>query len=157
MEAAGRGIEAVIFAVASVALIALLVSVIPVSEQEYTTRYEAYQSGETAREQARQETERVQAEQWNSTLRTWAWPTAAAVVLVVVAVQAGRSYRHKESEQTKRRALLVWYVANCLPPGTNVQIGTWRGELAVINHDDGEIIPYSVASLEVGGRRLLTD
>ena len=134
-----------------------LVDTIPGTDEQYTARYSAYQAGETAREQARQETERVQAEQWNSTLRTWAWPTALGVVLVVMAVQFGRSHRHAQSEQTKRRALLMWYVANCLPAGTNAQIGTWRGELAVFDHDSGEIIPYDVAQLEVGGHRLLTD
>ena len=147
----------IVYVAACLAVLVIMTLAVVESEGEQTTRYTAQQQQETLRERERQATERVQAEQWGDTLRTWAWPTAAAVVLVVVAVQAGRSYRHKESEQTKRRALLVWYVANCLPPGTNVQIGTWRGELAVINHDDGEIIPYSVASLEVGGRRLLTD
>ena len=78
-------------------------------------------------------------------------------MLVVVAVQAGRSHRHAQSEQTKRRALLVWYTNRYLPPGTNAEILPWRGELSIIDHDSGEIIPYSVAQLEVSPHRLLTD
>lgn len=128
----------------------------------YTARYQSYQAGETAREQeitrrvqAQQETERVKSEQWNETARTWAWPTAIAVILVVVAVQAGRTMRHRETEVTKSRALLAVYMAHMLP-GANASIGMYRGELAIINHDDGgEIIPYSVAEIELSANRLL--
>ena len=146
----------VVYCVASLAVVVLVFGAIIETEGEQTTRYTTQQQQETLREQARQATERVQAEQWGNTLRTWAWPTAAAVILVVVAVQAGRSYRHGQSEQTKRRALLVWYAQHHLPDA-RVEIGQYRGELALIDHDSGEIIPYDVAQLEVGGHRLLTD
>lgn len=127
----------------------------------YTDRYQAYQDGLVAREQeqtrrvqAQEETERVQSEQWNATLRQWAWPTALAVILVVIAIQAGRSHRHRETEVTRRRALLVMYMGHMLP-GAHAAIGMYRGELAIINHDDGEIIPYDVAEIELSANRLL--
>ena len=147
----------IVYCAACAALLVIIAMALPGVEAEHTARYNMQQQQETLREQARQQGETAR---WQATTAAAPWVIAAGgltAVLIVAAVQVGRSHRHAQSEQTKRRALLVWYVANCLPPGTNVQIGTWRGELAVINHDDGEIIPYSVASLEVGGRRLLTD
>ena len=125
----------------------------PTYQGNYTARYEAYQAGETARAQARAETERVQAEQWNATLRQWAWPAAAGVTLVVVAVQAGRTFRHRESERTRRRALLLLYAQAYLPVGAQVQIIDYRGDLALVDHDAGEIVPYSVAALTVAAER----
>lgn len=113
-------------------------------------------AAETARYVAAQETQRVQTQEWNATLRSagdnaafvFAW-SAAAAALVVAAVQAGRTLRHRESERTRRRALLAWYMAHCLPPGARAEIVTHRGDLAVANHDAAEIVPYSVAALEV--------
>ena len=116
----------------------------------YTARYNTYQREETARVQAQEETARVQSAQWNATLQQWAWPSAAGAILIVVAVQAGRTFRHRESERTKRRALLLLYARTCLPPSTRVQIIDYRGEPALADHDAGEIIPYSVAALTVG-------
>ena len=121
----------------------------PTYQDGYTARYEAYQAGETARAQAREETERVQSEQWNATLRQWAWPSAAGAILIVVAAQAGRTLRHRESERTRRRALLLLYAREYLPADTRVQIIDYRGDLALADHDAGEIIPYSVAALTV--------
>ena len=146
----------IVYVVACLAIVVIVTMAIIDTEGEQTTRYTMQQQQETLREQARQETERVQAQEWGDTLRTWAWPTAAAVVLVVVAVQAGRSHRHAQSEQTKRRALLVWYAGHYLPPGANVELLDWKGELSIVDHDGEQIIPYSVAQLEVGGHRLPT-
>jgi len=154
MDSISRTLMYIAYCAACVLVAAILVSVIPRMEREYTARYTVQQQEETLRTREREATERVQAEQWNETLRTWAWPTAAGVILVVAAVQGGRTLRHWQSERTKRRALLVWYAARYLP-GADVEIAPYRGELSVINHTDGEIIPYSAAQLEVSAHRLL--
>ena len=146
----------IVYVIACLAVLVIMTLAVVESEGEQTARYTTQQQQETLREQARQATERVQAQEWGATMRVWAWPTAAAAVLVVIAVQAGRSHRHAQSEQTRRRALLVWYAQHHLPDA-RVEIGQYRGELALIDHDSGEIIPYDVAQLEVGGHRLLTD
>jgi hypothetical protein len=125
----------------------------PTYQEGYTARYQAYQDGETARAQAREETERVQSEQWNATLRQWAWPSAAGAILIVVAAQAGRTLRHRESERTRRRALLLLYARAYLPADAQVQIIDYRGDLALVDHDAGEIVPYSVAALTVAAER----
>ncbi len=62
-----------------------------------TEMYPAAQAAETAQRLAREETARVQAEQWGATVRGWAWPAAGIAVLIVVAVQTGRTLRHRES------------------------------------------------------------
>lgn len=157
MDTIGRLLGFLAYCAASVMVVVMLVSIIPVTEREYTARYTAGQQEETRRVQAQEETERVQAEQWNQTLQQWAWPTAAAVILVVVAIQAGRTTRQWQSERTKRQALLVWYMGHMLPPGARAEIGTWRGDLAIIDHDSGEIIPYAVAQLEAPAYALLED
>ena len=120
----------------------------------------AVEAGRTARALAAQETRQIQAQEWNSTLRSIgdnaaviaAW-AAAAAVLVVAAVQAGRTLRHAQTERTRRRALLAWYIAQRLPAGAHAEIVTHRGQLAVADHDAGEIIPYPVAQLEMARTR----
>jgi len=130
-------------------------------QDNYTERYQAYQDGQTAREQeqtrrvqAQEETRRIESEQWNATVRTWAWPTALAVILVVVAVQAGRTWRHRETEVTRRRALLDLYLTRMLPVDVHAAIGVYRGQPAIIDHDGGEIIPYDTAAAELARLRL---
>lgn len=157
MNTIWRLLRFIVYCVATLAVVLMVFVAIMATEGQSTARYTIQQQQETLREQARQQGETAR---WQATIAAAPWVMAGAgltAVLVVVAVQVGRSHRHAQTEQTKRRALLMWYVANYLPAGTNAQIGTWRGELAVFDHDSGEIIPYSVASLEVGGRRLLTD
>lgn len=120
----------------------------------------AVEAGRTARALAAQQTRQVQAQEWNATLRAFgdnaatvaAW-AAAAAVLVVVSVQAGRTRRHTESERTRRAALLGLYIARYLPAGARAEVVTVRGELAVVDHDRGEIIPYAVAQLEMAQAR----
>lgn len=121
----------------------------------------AVEAGRTARALAAEQSRQVQAQEWNATLRAFgdnatviaAW-AAAAAVLIVAAVQVGRTRRHTESERTRRVALLSAYIAHMLPPDAHAEVGTVRGELAVVDHDRGEIIPYGVAALEVTQRRL---
>ena len=121
----------------------------------------AIEAGRTARYLAAQETQRVQAQEWNVTLRSFGQVAAivsvalaGAGVLVVAAIEAGRTARHRDSERTRRVALLSWYIAHQLPAGTHAEIVTHRGDLAVVDRDAGEIIPYGVAALEVTQRRL---
>lgn len=154
MDSISRLIGFVAYCIASVLMVALLMGPIPEIERQYTARYNTYQQEETLRTQAREATERVQAEQWNATLRTWAWPTAAGVILVVAAVQGGRTVRHWQAEKTRRRALLVWY-ANRYLPGADVEILPYHGELSIINHTGAEIIPYSRAAAQMPAHMLL--
>ena len=146
----------IVYCAACAALLVIIALALPGVEAEHTARYNMQQQQETLREQARQQGETAR---WQATTAAAPWVIAAGgltVVLVEVAVQAGRSHRHAQSEQTRRRALLVWYAQHHLPDA-RVEIGQYRGELALIDHDSGEIIPYDVAQLEVGGHRLLTD
>lgn len=120
----------------------------------------AIEAGRTARALAAEQSRQIQAQEWNATLRAFgdnaaviaAW-AAAAAVLVVAAVQAGRTLRHAQTERTRRRALLAWYIAQRLPAGAHAEIVTHRGQLAVADHDAGEIIPYPVAQLEMARTR----
>lgn len=122
----------------------------------------AVEAGRTARALAAEQSRQVQAQEWNATLRAFgdnatviaAW-AAAAAVLIVVAVQTGRTRRHAESERTRRVALLSAYIAHCLPAGARAEVVTVRGELAVVDHDRGEIIPYGVARVEMARARHL--
>lgn len=142
-----------IYCATCVLLVGMLFATIPGMEREYTTRYNAWQAGETARVQAREATERVQAEQWGATVQTWAWPAAIGAAAIVVAVQAGRTIRHRDTERTRQRALLLLYARQELPPGTRigrgqgVEIIPWDGELALVDHSAEAIVPYSVAAL----------
>ena len=93
----------------------------------------AQEAGKTAREQA-----------WQQTLQAngpWAF---GAVVLVVVAVQAGRTWRHREDRQAETRRLLVAYVAQNYLPGERVQIETRAGRLALVDYERREVIPADV-------------
>lgn len=151
-----RLISFIVYCATCVALFFLLVSVIPAMETAYTARFNERQRQETLRTQEREETNRAWAAQLGDTARTWAWPAAIGAILIVAAVQAGRTLRHRETEVTRRRALLALYMARMLP-GANAQISTYQGQLAVINHDDGEIIPWEVAQVEMHASHLLTD
>ena len=129
-----------------------ITTITPVLETERTARHLASQ--QTA--QAWAQTYQAWGAQLGDTVRTWAWPAAIGAILIVAAVQTGRTLRHRETEVTRRRALLALYMARMLP-GANAQISTYQGQLAVINHDDGEIIPWEVAQIEMSAARLLTD
>lgn len=114
-----------------------------------TARFVAEQQQETARKQAEEETSRKAIEEWNATFRTWAMWGAVIAVLVVIAVQTGRTLRHRETQRTARVALLQNYIALSYPAGANVQITSWQGAPAIIDHDGGEIVPYQVAQQEM--------
>lgn len=117
-------------------------------------------AAQTARHLAEQQTQRVHLQEWNATLRSAGDNLAHVVmaatlagVLVVAAVQAGRTLRHQESERTRRVALLRDYIARYLPAGARAEVITHRGDLAVVDHERGEIIPYPVAQLEMAQAR----
>ena len=121
----------------------------------------AIEAGRTARALAAEQSRQIQAQEWNATLRAFGQVAAivsvalaAAGVLVVAAIQAGRTLRHQETERTRRVALLSAYIAQMLPAGAHAEIVTVRGGLAVVDHDAGEIIPYPVAQAEMARWRL---
>ena len=71
-----------------------------------------YQEGLTARYQAREETRRVEAQQWGETARTWAqWGGLALAVgvgawcVVMVSREAGRTITRWQEERTRREEL----------------------------------------------------
>ena len=138
-----------------------------------------YQDALTARYEARQAAERVRAEQWNETARTWgAWGAGALVIVAVTGVggwavvewQRERSKRHVASEtQTTQRVLigsqrdvaLAWIAANYpnaarLPEARRPYVGTWRNTLGVFVPDTNEFIPWQVARAELPARALLS-
>ena len=93
----------------------------------------AQDAGRTAREQA-----------WQETLQAngpWAF---GAIVLVVAAVQAGRTWRHREDRQAETRRLLVAYVAQHYLPGERVRIEQRNGRLALVDYERREVIPADV-------------
>ena len=145
------------YCAACVAMVSLLVSVIPQMETAYTARFNERQRQETLRTQAREETAQAWAAQLGDTARTWAWPAAIGAILIVAAVQAGRTLRHRETEVTRRRALLALYMARMLPPGASAKIITYQGQPALLDCAAGEIIPWEVAQIEMDAARLLTD
>ena len=108
-----------------------------VSEPEYqgevTERYIAMQENRTAREQA-----------WQQTLQTngpWAF---GAIVLVVAAVQAGRTFRHRDTMQAETKRILLAYVAANYLPGERVRIEQRDGRLALVDYERREVIPADV-------------
>jgi hypothetical protein len=112
-------------------------------------RYQAWSQVRVAQEQGK--TAREQA--WQQTLQTNGPWAAGAVVLVVVAVQAGRTWRHREDRQAETRRLLVAYVASNYLPGERVRIEDRRGQLAVVDYERRQVIPAGVIEAEY---RLLT-
>lgn len=108
------------------------------------TRYAAYEAIRIAQEQGR--TAREQA--WQQTLQTNGPWAAGAIVLVVVAVQAGRTWRHREDRQAETRRLLVAYVAQNYLPGERVRIEQRGGRLALVDYERKQIIPADVIEAE---------
>jgi uncharacterized protein involved in response to NO len=106
-------------------------------EVERTARIVAAEQGKTAREQA-----------WQQTLQTNGPWVAGAVVLVVVAVQAGRTWRHREDRQAETRRLLVAYVAQNYLPGERVRIEQRGGRLALVDYERKQVIPADVVETQ---------
>jgi hypothetical protein len=103
-------------------------------------RYDAYQAIRIAQEQGK--TARDAA--WNETLQVNVPWAAGALVLVVVAVQAGRTWRHREDRQAETRRLLVAYVAATYLPGERVRIEERGGRLALVDYERKQVIPADV-------------
>lgn len=88
----------------------------PAYQDNWTARYSAWQAGETARVQAREETERVRTREWGDTARTWGQWGAGGLVAVVAVGAAGygvvqwqreRTRRHVASEENATRRALI--------------------------------------------------
>ena len=137
-----------------------------------------YQQGLTARYEARQETERVRAEQWGETQRTLGTWGAGALVIVAVAGVGGwavvewqreRSKRHVASETqatsrvligSQRDVALAWIAANYpnaarLPEARRPYVGALNNTLGVFVPDTSEFVPWQVARAELPARALL--
>ncbi len=108
------------------------------------TRYEAWTAVQVAQEQGRTAREIA----WQQTLQTNGPWAAGAIVLVVVAVQLGRTWRHREDRQAETRRLLVAYVAQHYLPGEHVRIEERRGQLAVVDYERRQVIPAGVIEAE---------
>ena len=117
-----------------------------------------YQDALTARYEARQQTERVRAEQWGETARTWGtWGAGALAVVAVAGVggwaavrwQEERSKRHVASVGAQERVILA-YIA--MYGGRAGRLG---GESGVFLDASREFIPWHVARAELPARALL--
>ena len=108
-----------------------------VSEPEYqgevTARYIAMQENRTAREVA-----------WQQTLQVNGPWFAMGVVLIVAAVQAGRTFRHRDTMQAETKRILLAYVAQHYLPGERVRIEQRSGTLAIVDYERREVIPAGV-------------
>lgn len=134
-------------------LVALVAGVIPITEAEYTTRYLAYQAGETARQLAEQETARVQAAQWGETLRVWAtWSSgalavvaaAAAAAWVIIQWQRERTARHVVSAQAQ---VCIAYIAAF--GGRMGRLGSREGVYLEAPDGGREFVPWQIAEAEL--------
>ena len=109
------------------------------------------QRAEVARVRAVEDTKRALA--WQETLRVVAIVGGAAGVLIVAAIQGGRTIRHRDVQITERVRLCTAYVAQHYLPGDDVEVRQVRGpwwpltpkRVEVVDHDAGEIVPYAVA------------
>ena len=117
-----------------------------------------YQAGLTARYEARQQTERVRAEQWGETTRTLGTWGAGALVIVAVAGVGGwavvewqreRSRRHVASVGAQERVILA-YIA--MYGGRAGQLG---GVSGVFLEASREFVPWQVARAELPTRAML--
>lgn len=108
------------------------------------TRYAAYEAIRIAQEQGKTAREVA----WQQTLQANGPWAAGAIVLVVVAVQAGRTWRHREDRQAETRRLLVAYVAQNYLPGERVRIEQRGGRLSVVDYERRQVIPAGVIEAE---------
>lgn len=82
--------------------------------------------------------------------------TAALMALAVLAIAGALAYAawqyRRASEKRAQPLLLLWYMEHMLPPGTRAEIVPYEGEFAIVNHNDGEIIPYGIVAQEAPAR-----
>ena len=89
---------------------------------------------------------------WQETLRIVAIVGGAASVLIVAAVQGGRTVRHRDVQITERVRLCRDYVAQHYLPGDDVEVRQVRGpwwpitpkRVEVVDHGAQEIVPVAV-------------
>lgn len=89
---------------------------------------------------------------WQETLRIVAIVGGAASVLIVAAVQGGRTVRHRDQQITERVRLCRDYVAQHYLPGDDVEVRQVRGpwwpitpkRVEVVDHGAQEIVPVAV-------------
>ena len=111
-----------------------------------------YQDALTARYEARQQTERVRAEQWGETQRTLGtWGAGALVIVVVTGVggwavvrwQEERSKRHVASVSAQERVILAYIAAY------GGRAGEFDGVPGVFLDTSREFVPWQVARAEL--------
>lgn len=108
------------------------------------------QRADLAKVRAVEETKRAIA--WQETLRMCAIVGGAASVLIVAAVQGGRTARHRDQQITERVRLCRDYVAQHYLPGDDVEVRQVRGpwwpitpkRVEVVDHGAQEIVPVAV-------------
>ena len=138
-----------IFCAALVALYAIFTdataTIAPVMEAERTARY-----------LAGQETARVWAAQTGDTARTLAMWGAVAAVAIVAAVQAGRTLRHRATQRTEERRILMLYAAQYLPRA-QVEVQIVDGVPTLLDYSTRQAVPLPVAERALMVRGLLVD
>lgn len=139
-------------------------------QANFTTRYEAYQAGETARELARQQARETEAAQWGETMRTWGtWGGGALAVVAVAGVCCWAFVRGEEERtrrtyiqeanatdrlriSTSRQIMLAWIAQAGYPDARPGQLG---GVPGVLIPSLREFVPLDVCRAELSAARLL--
>ena len=124
-----------------------------------TSAAQQWQTERTERERIQAEVDKVraveatkQAAETAEMLSVWAIVGGVATVLVVGAVQAGRTVRHRDEQITERVRLCRDYVAQHYLPGDDVEVRQVRGpwwpitpkRVEVVDHGAQEIVPVAV-------------
>ena len=108
------------------------------------------QRAEVAKVREAEETKRNA--DWQETLRVVAIVGGAASVLIVAAVQGGRTVRHRDVQITERVRLCTAYVAQHYLPSDDVEVRQARGpwwpltpkRVEVVDHGAQEIVPVAL-------------
>jgi hypothetical protein len=119
--------------------------------------YIARENAETERTRITQENETARAEALAETLRQWALAGASAAVLIVTAIQAGRTARHVATERRRERQILMLFAARFLPGPGDVRVETvgFGRRLVLRDYDNGVQYPPEVAAAALMQRGLL--
>lgn len=119
--------------------------------------YLARESAETERTRIEQQNETARAEALAETLRQWALAGASAAVLIVAAIQAGRTVRHVATERRRERQILLLFAARFLPGPGEVRVETvgLGRRLVLRDYDSGVQYPPEVAAAALMQRGLL--
>ena len=105
---------------------------------------QARQREETARTVVREQEATERSLAWQHTLQVVAVVGGVAGVLIVGAVQLGRTVRHESTQRTERIRLCEGYIDRYLPDA-RAEVRTLPGRgVVVVDHDAGEVTPYAI-------------